>query len=128
MKWILALLIAAPLSSIASCWMVEQVKGSSYSERNSYKQTDDGYSGKFTIVINGNNAAVVYDGLDAGGMIYRPLSANSVIGMTTEQGKHAIETWVIQNDGTVLMAKTMSGFGGVDSTKAMVGKVTGICQ
>lgn len=127
MKWLAAVAMLFSVSVHAACWTVEGVKGSSYSEREGYSRIDDGFNGKFTIVIDGERAAVLYDGLDAGGMIYRPFSDNVVLGLTTEPGKHAMETWVIQKDGTVLMTKTISGFGGLDSSKAMIGKVTGNC-
>ncbi|WP_193323350.1 hypothetical protein [Erwinia endophytica] len=79
-------------------------------------------------MINPDYAVVIYDGLNGGGMVYKALSSNVVLGLTTEPGKHAMETWVIQDDGTVLMTKTTSGFGGFDSAKALVGKVTGRCN
>lgn len=128
MKWLVAVLCLVSLPAMSSCWSVGGVKGSSYSEREGYSRIDDGYSGKFTIVIDGENASVLYDGMDSGGMIYKPLSENVVIGITTEPGKHAMETWVVQHDGTVLMTKTISGFEGMDSSNAMVGKVVGRCK
>lgn len=124
----LSLACLLPYSGIAACWSVTDVSGSSYSAREGYKRIDDGYSGKFTLVIDGDNAAVLYNGMDAGGMVYRALGHNIVLGLTTEPGKHAMETWVIQPDGTVLMSKTISGFGYMDSTKSMVGKVAGTCH
>lgn len=123
----LSLACLMPCASTAACWTVTGVKGSSYSEREAYKRIDDGFSGKFTLVIDGENAAVLYDGMDAGGMIYRAMGPNVIVGLTTEPGKHAMETWVIQRDGTVLMSKTISGFDYMDSTKSMVGKVVGSC-
>lgn len=122
------LALVASFSSAASCWTVVGVKGSSYSEGEGYKRIDDSYSGKFTIVIDGDNASVLYDGLDAGGMVYRPMADNVVVGITTESKGYVMETWVIQPDGNVLMNKTISGTAGMDSTKAMVGAVVGRCQ
>ncbi|MFP2273247.1 hypothetical protein ACLEXX_02090 [Enterobacter ludwigii] len=128
MKFLTAAVLLLPLASNASCWTVKDLKGSSYSEREGYSRIDDKFSGTFTIVIDGDNATVLYDGLNGGGMIYRAMSKNVVVGLTTEPGKHAMETWVVQPDGVVLMSKTLSGFGGMDSTKAMVGKVAGVCK
>ncbi|WPU24882.1 hypothetical protein RI049_09145 [Cedecea neteri] len=127
MRLLIAVLCLVSVSANASCWSVSGVKGSSYSEREGYSRIDDGYSGKFTIVIDGDNASVVYNGLDAGGMVYKPMGPNVVVGLTTEPLKHVMETWVIQQNGVVLMTKTLSGFGGVDSSKAMVGRVVGRC-
>ncbi|MDU4094014.1 MAG: hypothetical protein E7H57_12180 [Pantoea sp.] len=127
-KFIASLLLACSFTSTAGCWTVEGMHGSTYAERDKYAREDDGFSGKFTILVNGKTAAVLYDGVDAGGMIYQPLSDHVVIGLSTVPDKHAMETWVIQNDGKVLMTKTISGFNGFDSAKAMVGKVTGSCN
>jgi hypothetical protein len=44
------------------------------------------------LVIDGDNATVLYDGMDAGGMIYRAMAPNIIVGLTTEPGKHAMET------------------------------------
>lgn len=115
-------------SSSAACWIVEDVRGSSYADRNQYQREDDGFKGKFTILVTGQAATVLYDGADAGGMSYRPLTENVVVGLSSEPGKHAMETWVIQQDGTVLLTKTISGFPGFDSAKAMVGHVSGHCE
>ncbi|EPC4018127.1 hypothetical protein ACRZOS_002503 [Enterobacter kobei] len=128
MRLLVAAALALPMVANASCWTVKDLKGSSYSEREAYSRIDDAFSGTFTIVIDGDNATVLYDGLDGGGMVYRAMSKNVVVGITTEPGKHAMETWVIQPDGVVLMSKTLSGFGGMDSTKAMVGRVAGQCK
>jgi len=77
-------------SSSAACWIVEDVRGSSYADRNQYQREDDGFKGKFTILVTGQAATVLYDGADAGGMSYRPLTENVVVGLSSEPGKHAI--------------------------------------
>ena len=127
-KLLAVTLIVLSAPSLATCWIVEGVSGSNYAKSESYKRLEDGYSGKFSIMIDGKRASVLYDGIDAGGMFYQALSKNTVIGVSGEPNKHAMETWLIQDDGRVLMTKTLSGFGGFDSAKAMVGKVTGSCN
>ena len=102
MRLLIAAALALPMVANASCWTVKDLKGSSYSEREGYSRIDDAFSGTFTIVIDGDNATVLYDGLDGGGMVYRAMSKNVVVGLTTEPGKHAMETWVVQPDGVVL--------------------------
>lgn len=120
--------LLAAFSSFSACWTVEGVHGSTYADRDQYHRADDGFKGKFTILTNGASATVLYDGMDAGGMSYRTLAENVVVGLSSEPGKHGLETWVIQVDGTVLLTKTLSGFPGFDSAKAMIGHVSGHCE
>jgi hypothetical protein len=128
MKWMLMVALLMPVSSMASCWNVDGLKGSNYSAGDGYSRIDDGYSGKFTIMVKPNYAVVLYDGADAGGMVYRAISDRVIVGMTSEPMKNVMETWVIQNDNTVLFTKTISGYGSSDSVKAMVGRISGICE
>lgn len=124
------LLLASLMSSFyanAECWIVEDLHGAIYSPRNDYKLEEDRYGGKYMIAINGDNASVTYSGIDAGGISYRAISPNTIIGLSTEPNRNLIQTWVIQNDGTVLMTKTADGFGQFDSAQAMIGKVSGKC-
>ncbi|MFL4429633.1 hypothetical protein REF28_01325 [Serratia marcescens] len=126
-RFSLLMLAVFPLFANADCWIVEGLHGSIYSPRNNYKLAEDSYSGKYMLAINGDSASVTYSGVDAGGIIYRALSPNTIIGLSSDPDRNLIQTWVIQSDGTVLMTKTADGFGAFDSAQAMIGKVSGKC-
>jgi 1,6-anhydro-N-acetylmuramate kinase len=78
-------------------------------------------------VIDGERAAVLYDGLDAGGMVYRPFSDNVVLGLTTEPGKHAMETWVIQERWHRPYDQNNLWLWWAGFIQGDIGKVTGNC-
>lgn len=115
------------MSASADCWQVEKMHGTRFSQDDNYASSEDGYSGKFMLTINGDFASVTYSGADAGSGITRALSPNSIITIGMDQGKTMLQTWTIQGDGTVMMTKTVSGYGSFDGAQAMIGKVTGKC-
>ncbi|MEI7219130.1 hypothetical protein WCT79_19220 [Pectobacterium carotovorum] len=129
MKCVIAAMMAlSSMSASADCWVVEEMKGTSFSERNAYKAESDGFGGTFMLSINGDMASVKYSGSDAGGVVYHALSPTSIIGLSSEgDTKRVVDSWVIQPDGKVLMSKTITGFGEFDSVKAFVGKVKSKC-
>nr|DAI72763.1 MAG TPA: hypothetical protein [Caudoviricetes sp.] len=129
MKLIIALLIASiPACATADCWIVNDMKGVSYSARNDYKLETDSFSGTFKIKIDADNSSVTYSGEDAGGVSYKPFSSTHLIGFGTDgNGGTMSESWSIQPNGVVIMSKIISGYGQFDSTKAMTGKVSGKC-
>nr|WP_240760427.1 hypothetical protein [Escherichia coli] len=65
----------------AECWVVGDMRGISYSERNNFHPEEDGFSGTFIIKTSGEDASITYSGTDAGGMAYKALSKNSIIGI-----------------------------------------------
>ncbi|EFC1284263.1 hypothetical protein CUV89_004737, partial [Escherichia coli] len=96
----------------AECWVVGDMRGISYSERNNFHPEEDGFSGTFIIKTNGEDASITYSGTDAGGMAYKALSKNSIIGIGANgETQRVIDSWVIHPTGTVLMSKTISGYG-----------------
>lgn len=129
MKLIIAMaFLVFSFSVSAECWVVGDMHGISYSERNNFQPEEDGFSGKFIIKTNGEDASITYSGTDAGGMAYKALSKNSIIGIGANgETQRVIDSWVIHPNGTVLMSKTISGYGNMDSTKAFVGKVKRKC-
>lgn len=129
MKLIIAMaFLVFSFSVSAECWVVGDMHGISYSERNNFHPEEDGFSGTFIIKTNGEDASITYSGTDAGGMAYKALSKNSIIGIGANgETQRVIDSWVIHPTGTVLMSKTISGYGNMDSTKAFVGKVKRKC-
>ena len=129
MKLIIAMaFLVFSFSVSAECWVVGDMRGISYSERNNFHPEEDGFSGTFIIKTNGEDASITYSGTDAGGMAYKALSKNSIIGIGANgETQRVIDSWVIHPNGTVLMSKTISGYGNMDSTKAFVGKVKRKC-
>ena len=128
MKIIIATLIAlVSVPASAECWIVKGMHGIDYAQRNNYEVEKDGFSGTFMISENGKDASIRYSGTDAGGITYMVLSPGTFIGISNEANGQAIENWNITQDGTVKMTKMINGFGGFDSVKAMVGKVSGKC-
>lgn len=129
MKLIIAMaFFVFSFSVSAECWVVGDMHGISYSERNNFQPEKDGFSGTFIIKTNGEDASITYSGTDAGGMAYKALSKNSIIGIGANgETQRVIDSWVIHPNGTVLMSKTISGYGNMDSTKAFVGKVKRKC-
>ncbi len=129
MKLIIAMaFFVFSFSVSAECWVVGDMHGISYSERNNFHPEKDGFSGTFIIKTNGEDASITYSGTDAGGMAYKALSKNSIIGIGANgETQRVIDSWVIHPNGTVLMSKTISGYGNMDSTKAFVGKVKRKC-
>ncbi|EDJ8984934.1 TPA: hypothetical protein O7142_000928 [Salmonella enterica] len=112
----------------AECWVVGDMHGISYSERNNFQPEEDGFSGSFIIKTNGEDASITYSGANAGGMAYKTLSENSIIGIGANgETQRVVDSWVIHPNGAVLMSKTISGYGKMDSTKAFVGKVKRKC-
>lgn len=129
MKLIIAMaFLVFSFSVSAECWVVGDMRGISYSERNNFHPEEDGFSGIFIIKTSGEDASITYSGTDAGGMAYKALSKNSIIGIGANgETQRVIDSWVIHPNGTVLMSKTISGYGNMDSTKAFVGKVKRKC-
>lgn len=129
MKLIIAMaFFVFSFSVSAECWVVGDMHGISYSERNNFQPEEDGFSGTFIIKTNGEDASITYSGTDAGGMAYKALSKNSIIGIGANgETQLVIDSWVIHPNGTVLMSKTISGYGNMDSTKAFVGKIKRKC-
>ncbi len=129
MKLIIAMaFFVFSFSVSAECWVVGDMHGISYSGRNNFQPEEDGFSGTFIIKTNGEDASITYSGTDAGGMDYKALSKNSIIGIGANgETQRVIDSWVIHPNGTVLMSKTISGYGNMDSTKAFVGKVKRKC-
>ena len=127
-RLIVGALMLASFGASAECWIVGGMKGVSYSASNKYSPQEDGFSGVFTIKTDGASADVQYSGADAGGVIYKAMSNNNIIGLSAAgNNQRVVDSWVIQEDGTVLLSKTISGFGNIDSAKAFVGKVKGKC-
>ncbi|CAI2140469.1 Uncharacterised protein [Serratia fonticola] len=126
-KIIIAMLALASLPASAECWVVSNLKGSTFMKDDAYKRTDDGFSGSFMITIDEKSSSVVTNGTDAGGIKYIPISQNTLIGLSQSDSGEAVETWSINNDGKVMMTKVLTGWGGFDSSKAFVGDVTGKC-
>ncbi|HFI9734475.1 TPA: hypothetical protein ACGSVI_000082 [Escherichia coli] len=103
----------------AECWVVGDMRGISYSERNNFHPEEDGFSGTFIIKTSGEDASITYSGTDAGGMAYKALSKNSIIGIGANgETQRVIDSWVIHPTGTVLMSKTISGYRRVKSPNA----------
>lgn len=129
MKLIIAMaFFVFSFSVSAECWVVGDMRGISYSERNNFHPEEDGFSGTFIIKTSGEDASITYSGTDAGGMAYKALSKNSILGIGANgETQRVIDSWVIHPNGTVLMSKTISGYGDMDSTKAFVGKVKRKC-
>ena len=46
----------------AECWVVGDMHGISYSERNNFQPEEDGFSGTFIIKTNGEDASITYSG------------------------------------------------------------------
>lgn len=127
-RLIVGALMLASFGASAECWIVEGMHGVNYSSRNNYAPEDDGFSGTFTIETTGDNASLQYSGADAGGVVYKAMSSNSIIGFSANgDNQRVVDSWVIQPDGAVLMSKTITGYGDMDSTKAFVGKVKSKC-
>ncbi|CAI1109167.1 TPA: hypothetical protein ACSTLY_002273 [Serratia fonticola] len=124
---IVAMLALAVLPASAECWVVSNLKGSTFMKDDGYKRIDDGFSGSFMITIDEKNSSVVTNGADAGGMKYIPTSKNTIVGLSQSDSGEAVETWSINNDRKVLMTKVITGWGGFDSSKAFVGDVVGKC-
>lgn len=103
------------------------MKGTTYSKSDNYTASEDEYSGKFMIAINDQSASITYSGFDTSGVIYRSLAPNTVVGLSIGDKKFVIENWSIQQDGIVLMNKLISGYGNLDSTKSMIGKILSKC-
>lgn len=125
---IAAFAVFASMSASAECWVVGDMKGTTYSKVDAYRAEKDGFSGAFHITISGKNADVRYSGMDAGGVDYTPLSENTIIGVTGQgESARAIETWAIMPDGNVTMTKTITGAGQLNGARVFVGKVKGKC-
>jgi len=126
-KLIIAAVVAlTSFGASAECWVVGDIAGTAYFKGDGYKETPDAYSGKIMINIDGESASIASSGLVTGGMEYFSPSPRIVLGFSLDKSKPVFEVWSI-NEDKVTLAKSVSGWGGLDSTKAMVGNVLGKC-
>lgn len=104
-QFLAAMFLFISFGATAECWVVGDMRGISYSERNNFHPEEDGFSGTFIIKTSGEDASITYSGTDAGGMAYKALSKNSIIGIGANgETQRVIDSWVIHPTGTVLMS------------------------
>lgn len=126
-KLVVLFIILFPLTINAKCWIVGDMKGTTYSKTDNYTASKDEYSGKFMIAINDQSASITYSGFDTSSVIYRSLAPNTVVVLSIGDKKFVIESWSIQQNGIVLMNKLIPGYGNLDSTKSMIEKILSKC-
>lgn len=64
-QFLAAMFLFISFGATAECWVVGDMRGISYSERNNFQPEEDGFSGTFIIKTSGEDASVTYSGTDA---------------------------------------------------------------
>ncbi len=64
-QFLTAMFLFISFGATAECWVVGDMRGISYSERNNFQPEEDGFSGTFIIKTSGEDASVTYSGTDA---------------------------------------------------------------
>ncbi|MFV9686591.1 hypothetical protein ACNY67_06830 [Pantoea sp. KXB45] len=118
-------LVLFSISSHADCWVVGNLHGMAASKSNSYRFSEDAFSGQtFQIHAEKDHSTVLGSDLNFIG-----LNRKSVIGTYFEDPRRSVETWNISDDGKrVFYTMTRTGFSDdLDGTKSFVGDVLGKC-
>lgn len=124
------LLIAYALSfsafnSYADCWIVGNLHGMSAIKSQSYRYSEDAFSGKiFHVIADKDHSSVTNSDLN-----YIGLNRKSVLGTFLNGQSRTVETWNISDDDKkVFYTLTRTGFiDDLDGTKSFVGDVIGKC-
>ena len=61
-QFLAAMFLFISFGATAECWVVGDMRGISYSERNNFQPEEDGFSGTFIIKTSGEDASITYSG------------------------------------------------------------------
>jgi len=115
----------AVFNSYADCWIVGNLHGMSATKSQSYRYSEDAFSGKiFHVIADKDHSSVTSSDLN-----YVGLNRKSVLGTFLEGQGRTVETWNISDDDTkVFYTQMRTGFiDDLDGTKSFVGDVIGKC-
>lgn len=122
----LSLLLVSSIAN-AQCWVVSNLKGQSQFSPE-YKIQKDEVVGIYHVTINGNTASLSSIGdVYKTGLIYFPVSSNSMVGASYGDVSSFIETWAIMADGKVIYTKIRSNPSHLNQLSSFIGDVIGKC-
>lgn len=126
-KYIVAFTLSLlAFNSQADCWVVGELHGMTAIKDDSYRFTEDAFTGRtFQIIAEKDHSSVTGSDLN-----YVGLNRKSVLGTFLAGHGRTVETWNISDDDKVVFyTLTRTGFSdALDGTKSFVGKVLNKCN
>lgn len=123
-------ILLIPFMTNAQCWVVTNLHGYGSMSDDQYEYGKDAISsGVFQVVIEKDKANLfnVGSSLTGGGLLYVPVSSDTMVGMYHDTDTTTVETWSVTADKKALYSKVINSPSFMSSTKSFVGDVVGSC-
>jgi hypothetical protein len=126
MKYLIFVFSLLPLTSLASCFVVGDLKGFSTRQIDGFEIEKDGISSqKFIVEFRGEESSVSPNNMSC----FQTGTATLICADAGNNGESTIETWAVYPDtAKAVYTKSINGFGDFNGANMFVGNIKGRCD